>query len=154
MTSPYFTLYFLILYGVLCFHEQMGINEPSEFIFDQQEGLEAKVLPVLARMFEGEAQQICHLLSGTPIFRDEKVFLSLQAADMFAWHARRYDEPEYSVEYAGLLPLITQNSAICTSLSSQHLKTMAEGFKSVGANRITKPIWNKLVEEINKLKDV
>ena len=69
-----------------------GARVPIDFVFDEQEGVSADVNLFFDEMVKPLSPEARQLINGKPIFRDDKVFLPLQAADMLAWHLRREHE--------------------------------------------------------------
>lgn len=105
--DPYYHVFFTAIFGLFRTHEKLGLKESCKFIFDRQEGLASKVVPVFDWMFDAAPGDWRNLVEGTPSFEDDKKVLPLQAADMLAWHVRRQNEGTYPLEYDGLLDLIT-----------------------------------------------
>jgi hypothetical protein len=95
LKSPYFACFWGLIDTVARNHHQLvgSAAPPVDFIFDQQEGseLEASIWYDWLKD-NGKELEIKRLLGATPIFRDDKQVLPLQAADMLAWHVRRFHE--------------------------------------------------------------
>lgn len=104
--DPYYHVFFTAIFGLFRIHERLGLKDSCKFIFDRQEGLASKVIPVFDWMFDAAPGDWRDLIDGTPSFEDDKKVLPLQAADMLAWHVRRQNEGTYPREYEGLLDLI------------------------------------------------
>ena len=64
--------------------------EPADFIFDDQNGTGRLVRDWWPIFRERANPSIGALLDVEPLFRSEKDVLPLQAADLFAWYARRH----------------------------------------------------------------
>lgn len=93
---PYFFCFqgLMISLANLQLENNNAVKVPIDFIFDEQKGLDefAKYFYKLIR--EAQAAPLRRLLSKEPIFRDDKLVLPLQAADLLAWHIRRgYEKP-------------------------------------------------------------
>lgn len=97
MDKPYSIMSQFLMMDLAVFHWFNGIHKPCDFIFDEhgkigEEAMSAWTsLKALAtqRAVKGEMDHSIYLGS-QPIFRDEKAFLPLQAADLYAWQIRRY----------------------------------------------------------------
>jgi hypothetical protein len=89
---------YALLFSQIIFHMtnsgSVGISEPCDFIFDEQQGYGSAALGHWDDMKNiVNAQTPAHmsrLLGSRPIFRDEKHFLPLQAADLYAWLVRNH----------------------------------------------------------------
>src|SRR5688572_3354470 len=66
----------------------MSIDEPMEFIFDQQMHMDGIVRDHWHLMLDNPEVPEGAVI-GLPSFRNDKVFLPLQAADLNAWWTRR-----------------------------------------------------------------
>jgi hypothetical protein len=67
------------------------IDEPVDFIFDEDSN-KALVLSEWARYIENCSNETRGLYGATPRFEDDKQFLPLQAADLWAWWARKWTD--------------------------------------------------------------
>lgn len=65
---------------------------PIEFIFDQQNGVESDIDQFFDLFMKHLPNATRKLISHRPVFKDEKLYTPLQAADMLAWHLRRSHE--------------------------------------------------------------
>ena len=99
--GPHFVCCFGVIASVARAADVNGFDTPIDFIFDKQDGVEDD-----ARLFFGE--MIKHLPASArklvrrpPSFKDDKLHLPLQAADMLAWHVRRKHETRG--EHMGIL---------------------------------------------------
>jgi hypothetical protein len=63
-----------------------GVDAKVDFIFDQQTGISADLPLFFDHMMRSLPRQARKMVSEVPIFRDDKVMIPLQAADMLAWH--------------------------------------------------------------------
>jgi hypothetical protein len=90
MRSPYYFLAFEMMRGLAKFQSHFAIDKPIDFIFDEQVGQAEKIVSAW-NDFKAQSPFGANLGSAT-IFRDEKRFLPLQAADMLAWFVRRRHE--------------------------------------------------------------
>lgn len=65
---------------------------PIDFIFDNQEGLGNETRELYQSVRAMQPKSVQKVLSREPLFRDDKLVMPLQAADMLAWHIRRHYE--------------------------------------------------------------
>jgi hypothetical protein len=89
--------------------------EPFEIIFDRQVNYEPKIriwYPCLRRLYIESIDPVAEkLLPNEVLFRDDKEFLPLQAADVIAWHFRMLKEGQSSQfewvanSLAGIIPV-------------------------------------------------
>ena len=84
--DPYYFLFLYILSMGASAEKYFGSGEPLEFVFDSSERMEKP-----SRHLYGQYQKVA--INGDKIvnvvYRDEKLFLPLQAADLLAWQVRR-----------------------------------------------------------------
>jgi hypothetical protein len=90
--SPYFILFMQTILATAIFGTQAGINEPCDYIFDEQVGFSEEMLawwPNFKWIVNNSSRSdLPSLIGSPPIFRDEKQFLPLQGADLVAWQMR------------------------------------------------------------------
>jgi len=100
---PYFLISHNII-GLLLIYQhrnQLHLNDTVDFVFDEQ-GKESDAMQ-RAWSFSRDIMvpELKPMLGSRPITRDEKIFLPLQAADLFAWQVRRfYLEKSRGKDYA------------------------------------------------------
>lgn len=88
--NPYFFLFYSIIGLMLRVSHDYSQIEPADFIFDDQNGTGRLVRDWWPIFRERANPSIGALLDVEPLFRSEKDVLPLQAADLFAWYARRH----------------------------------------------------------------
>jgi Protein of unknown function (DUF3800) len=92
--SPYTLLFQQIILAMAARGDLYGVNQPCDFIFDQQVGFSAEIQsqwPQFKDVIKTSSRSDLPALVGDlPIFRDETEFLPLQAADLYAWQMRNY----------------------------------------------------------------
>ena len=66
-----------------------GYSEPVDWIFDDQPEHMREVADVWQWFYDSAPDTYRKTLKNAPIFRDEKEYLPIQAADLFAWVIRR-----------------------------------------------------------------
>lgn len=99
---PYFLPYHEIM-GTLWryqYNHDWHPDEKADFIFDEQ-GKESELIQRIWPFTASDVPAAVKKFVGNrPVHRDEKTFLPLQAADLFAWHVRRfYEEKSRGREY-------------------------------------------------------
>jgi hypothetical protein len=75
--------------ATLTFLDREGIDEPVDFIFDEQHGQSDLVQQAYSRFIETAQPEVRKLLGNRPIHRSDMDFLPIQAADLLAWNVRR-----------------------------------------------------------------
>jgi hypothetical protein len=104
--NPHFTCCFGIVASVARYAASQKSGLPIDFIFDEQSGVSADVQLFFGEMKKTLPRAARKLINGTPVFRDDKQFLPLQAADALVWHLRREHEvcvPPDTLPMANLL---------------------------------------------------
>lgn len=90
MDTPYvFTAYLLILNTLRALYDE-GCREIVDFVFDTTDKTEQDLIRNgwwIAR--RTALPRLKPLMSNPPDFRDDKIVLPLQAADLYAWHLRK-----------------------------------------------------------------
>jgi Protein of unknown function (DUF3800) len=110
---PYFTLFHAGVQITAYLRLNAFMNHPCDIVFDSQGSLGADAVYYWHRLRNlqpvGASQAVLDTLSGysaePPIFRNEKEFLPLQAADLYAWHLRRKYSDAAAVSRPALLEL-------------------------------------------------
>lgn len=94
LRHPYTVCFLGILSAASRGQHALGMEPPLpvDFVFDEQNGLEDVAVTTYRWLRDNKEPEIRDLLGATPIFRDDKRVLPLQAADMLAWHIRRSHE--------------------------------------------------------------
>jgi Protein of unknown function (DUF3800) len=92
--SPYILLFTQIILAMAVRGDIYGVNEPCDFMFDEQVGFSEAIQhywPMFKETVKNSSKSDLPAFVGDlPIFRDEKRFLPLQAADLYAWQMRNY----------------------------------------------------------------
>jgi hypothetical protein len=91
--SPYVLLFQQVIMAPAVFGDRHGItDDPCDFIFDKQGAFSEEATqwwPMFKWTVENSSKSdLAKFVGDQPIFRDEKVFLPLQAADLYAWQVR------------------------------------------------------------------
>ena len=149
MATPYFPLVYAVMFGIARLHKERGVTLPCDFIFDEHQGLSAKVNTFWDQMGQGLPPETKALIGGSPVFRDDKQVLPLQAADMLVWHVRRNDGDSYPTEYSGLFDQISRGPHYHVELTREILENMASQFKTFPARApSSRREWSALLREI------
>jgi Protein of unknown function (DUF3800) len=89
MRHPYIMLFYPLLIKVAEWQYLAGQHLPADFVFDEQGSVGVEAVALYSHYKSLQKPHIAALMGSTPIFRDDKLVLPLQAADMVAWHKRR-----------------------------------------------------------------
>ena len=90
--DAYFFLMPAFISSVLALEKYLGNQDPAEFVLDNSQRLDRQ-----AKKLRGQLLNLPQFAGRTVdiLFRDEKLFLPLQAADLLAWQVRRaFSVPE------------------------------------------------------------
>ena len=148
---PYFACFWGLIRTTARYHQTLGDDVPPvDFVFDEQGGLGDDAVLFYRWLKESEEPEIRNLLGATPIFRDDKHVLPLQAADMLAWHVRRNHEDGAPADPI-IWDLLTEEGC-GVHFDAATLKGLARKMKLVpGVSRVqTKPEWRKTKEWYRK----
>lgn len=110
MDSPYPILFFQLM--KLVADMQLEFNAlrdfgylPPEYVFDEQGAVGLKALSWYGPLADKVPEPYRTMMSNTPIFKNDKDVMPLQAADMLAWHLRRMHQ--FPEEERATLALMT-----------------------------------------------
>jgi hypothetical protein len=126
---------------------------PLDFIFDEQGevGNEARFFYRIIR--DGQPAAVRSILSKDPIFRDDKLVLPLQAADMLAWHVRRnYERDPDAFQVPEFL--CADNHHMASDIDASYLQRLADGYAKIpGTQKLrNKTAWRKTMREIERIE--
>jgi len=95
--NPYFFLFGGIITAMVGMVKNFGQNEPIEFVFDS---MDRKRFENPSLLVYGELQNRAYFSGriANVLYRDDKAFLPLQAADLLAWQVRRAFCPSVPTE--------------------------------------------------------
>ena len=96
---PYFLSYYGVIGTLLRYQIENGwhLDDTSDFVFDEQGSESDFVQSGWSTAVDLLDEEWKPLIGARPDHRDDKLFLPLQAADLFAWHIRR----SYWEQYRG-----------------------------------------------------
>jgi hypothetical protein len=108
MEDPYWFCFYMWISYYLEDLEVNGGLETVDFYFDNQNETGKRALAFWDNVKSWSPEKYQSAMKNIPVFRDEKDFLPLQAADMMAWTARRaFDEGcDISAIKPGVAPLL------------------------------------------------
>lgn len=151
LSSPYYPTVFVLACGVARACQMLGAEVPCDFVFDRQDNVSKHVQLFWEYTISQQPPEWGQFISASPVFRDDKDVLPLQAADLLAWHTRRGYEENYPSEYEGILKLIrAEGFSYSLEITNHYLHKWAEGMKKIpGAGQLLKKgKWNAVIEEI------
>jgi hypothetical protein len=91
LDRPYFLSFFGIMAQLFNLNRHLKLDEKIQFIFDTQDSENISILKAEYERFISVAPPVIQPMSaGYPTFERDEDALPLQAADMLAWHVRRY----------------------------------------------------------------
>jgi hypothetical protein len=92
--SPYTLLFQQIILAMAVRGDLYGVIGPCDFIFDQQVGFSEEITDQWSQFKDtvkrSSRSDLPALVGNLPEFKDEKSYLPLQAADLYAWQMRNY----------------------------------------------------------------
>jgi hypothetical protein len=92
--TPYVLVFTQIILAMATFGDRVGIDDACQFVFDQQEGFDGYAKMAWSNMKalvdKSARSDLARFVGPEPTFDNDKTFLPLQAADLFAWHVRRH----------------------------------------------------------------
>jgi hypothetical protein len=92
--GPYVLVFTQIILAMATYGDRVGIDDACQFVFDQQHGFDgyAKMAWSNMKALVGKSARsdLAHFVGTEPTFENDRMFLPLQAADLFAWHVRRH----------------------------------------------------------------
>jgi Protein of unknown function (DUF3800) len=92
--SPYALVFTQIVLAMATYGDRVGVADACEFIFDRQHGFDSLALTAWsnakALAKASNRSDLGKFIGPEPKFADDKTFLPLQAADLYAWHLRRH----------------------------------------------------------------
>jgi hypothetical protein len=93
---PYFMLFTQLMMSVAGLTSVFAAKQTCKFIFDQQEGFDTEIMlwwPWFKNLAaHGTQTDFTKVIDSPPQFENDKAFLPLQAADLYAWQVRNHLE--------------------------------------------------------------
>jgi hypothetical protein len=87
--NPYYWAFRSMIEGVAAVQDQLDLNEPIDFIFDDQSE-KSRIFTVWDAVKNTMRPDVRARVGSDPIFREDHKFMPLQAADLLAWWARKW----------------------------------------------------------------
>lgn len=128
--TPYFFLFYGIIESMLMAGFHFENPEPTDFVFDEQGKIGLEAMNWYGAFKRRAAAYLQLMLGSSPIFRDDKKVLPLQAADMLAWHQRRdlYQPDSINEIETATKERISQGIALWRKLDTGYMEWAAERF--------------------------
>lgn len=155
LAKPHFTCVFTVAAAIVRHLESEGIMDAKvEFIFDRQDEVSADIGLLFDDMLSNLSPKARAMVADAPRFLDDRDYLPLQAADMFAWCLRREHE-----QYPVPLPLakaLRGHEWIGTTIEADFLVRLAKAFKTMPGVPLlqTKAEWKGTRKEIDGAKGI
>jgi hypothetical protein len=89
LMNPYFIAFDFIITGLAQHSAKIGLNGPVDFVFDN-ESQKATCIQAWEAVKKSVADDCKRFVGDTPIYRDDKTTLPLQAADLYAYWVREW----------------------------------------------------------------
>jgi len=132
MKHPYSVCFQYLIIPIANQQAQVGGPKvPIDFIFDNQDGLGETARLIYQAIRRTQPNAIQKFLSVDPQFRDDKLVLPLQAADVLAWHVRRRWEDLGPSAYSLPQSLDAAGFHGAVDVDASRLQRIADGFKRV-----------------------
>ncbi|HEY4926180.1 MAG TPA: DUF3800 domain-containing protein [Roseiarcus sp.] len=100
--NPYYWALKYIVVTIAQKQKEFGFDEPIDFVFDE-EGEKVNIPAAWAALKRNSHPEILAMLGDMPIYRDDKTTMPLQAADLYAWWALKW-EREGIRDWANRMP--------------------------------------------------
>jgi hypothetical protein len=155
LKKPHFTMCFAVVAGIARYLAQEGVDTPVEFIFDEQEGVDADLLLFFSHMKKNLPIEAQNLIEGLPTFKNDrdKRYMPLQAADLLAWHLRR--EHETGTKLPRTPFLLNKAGHLVQEIPDEALRKWVDHHsKQPGIPMMqSRGQWKDLKREIRRLQD-
>ena len=152
---PHFTMCFAVVAGITRYLAQQGISTSIEFIFDEQQGVDADIAMFFSEMKKSLPVEAQNLIEGSPVFKNdrEKRYMALQAADLLAWNLR--SEHETGDKVPLLRHLVNENVHLTQQIPDEIVRTWADHHsKQPGVSQVqSRSQWRTLKQEIKRLQE-
>lgn len=122
---PYLDLFYALVIKVAQWHHSMGLRVPVDFVFDEQGQMGTDTAMWYQQIRSQQPPEIQELLASTPVFRDDKKVLPLQASDLLAWHLRRGKEDRNKSEFRPVAEKLFPLMHATVELGDDYLRNVA-----------------------------
>jgi hypothetical protein len=157
---PYLDLFYALIIKLAHWHYSLGLQIPVDFVFDEQGEIGEEAVMWYSHIKSLQPPEIQALMGSTPIFRDDKKVLPLQAADLLAWHLRRGREERNKNEYRPVMERLFPSMHASAELGDEYLQKIAREMSEVpgidkvrGEKNSIKPILRHLLGGSEKKND-
>lgn len=145
LDRPYFLSFFGVMTRLFQIVDKLKLNDKIDFIFDTQDSENKSILMSEYERFISLAPgNIGALSAGYPSFKKDEDLLPLQAADMLAWHIRKYyfqhhngNDPTKHPSNVYLANLFKQENDVLDLWDEKRLKEVADA--------LSRTTWRKTV---------
>lgn len=145
LKTPYFDCFWGIVHTAARYRAEFmpADSPPIDFIFDEQGGTGRDAVLWYDWLKQDQTPAIKASLGSTPIFRDDKDVVGLQAADMLAWHLRRDHQYQGREDRPIAKILMTEGAGV--DIDAGSLREAAKKFRGVPGVRFvqTKAAWRE-----------
>ena len=126
LNTPYSLCYCAIMIALMSFHKTVAQSTvPIDFIFDEQEGHGA--LPTKTYYGIRDAYpQFSAMLGSTPIYRNDRETMPLQAADLLAWHLRRRRQEKFAHEVEAAVSRIIGHPPLFSEYTEENMEDLVK----------------------------
>jgi hypothetical protein len=152
---PHFQMCFAVVAGIAQYTAQEGITTHFEFIFDEQEGVDADIKLFFSHMKKHLPAEAQKLIDGDPIFKSdrEKRYMPLQAADLLVWDVRREHETGIRLPITG--NLLNKDAHLVQDIPDDSLRSWVEHHRNLPGIPLleTRKQWRGVKKEIQRLQE-
>lgn len=127
----YLDLFYALIIKLAQWHHSVGLRIPVNFVFDEQGQMGVDTAIWYGHIKSLQPTGVQELLGSTPIFRNDKKVLPLQAADLLAWHLRRQKEERNKDERRSIADKLFPLVHVCAELGDEYLGNIARDMSLV-----------------------
>lgn len=133
LARPYMLCFQALVIQVARYHCAIGGGGlPLDFVFDDQGGVGEEAALLYNWIKSTTPPDVQAVMGARPIFRDDKAVRPLQAADLLAWHVRRWREGQDTHETRPALDLlVAPGRHVFVELGEPELQRLAKGLRRV-----------------------
>jgi hypothetical protein len=153
LANPYFTCCSALIAKLAQQGEKAKARGKIEFIFDDQDGVDDDIDMFFEDMMQGISKEARRWIAGRPLFRSDRDFVGLQAADLLAWHIRREHE-EVGFPNMPMAEMLRGPTHMISEIPNSYIDAWAEhhrqqpGIESVRG----KTQWRKFKKNVRQLR--
>lgn len=153
--NPYFISCSALIAKLAQQGETAGTKGKIEFIFDSQDGVHDDMDIFFNDMMQGISKKARSWIAGRPLFKSDREFHGLQAADLLAWHIRREHE-DVGFPNMPMAELLRGRSHIVSEIPNSYVDEWAKHHRQQpGISSVQSKVqWRKLKTEVRQLKSL